>query len=804
VKFWSAASGRLIVRTALLSGKDGDLFAACGFAANGQFVAAIDPDGGKPTVVRVDPATGSLLHQVRLPEILAAVHGVFSPDGSRFATVEGSFLHVFDTLTGRPLFARAVKDAKTRGIAFSPDGSLLAHVENQDVAVRDAKTGTLVRKIDKRVPWVAFTPDGKNLWLALDRDAYPILFDMATGEDRFEGRQSRDHKTDRPNTLPPKFFDPQSVRPGEETFSQFEPAETVLTRAGAYRIDRNGTVEFTDWATGKSIAHFTMDVPTVAKRALSPDGSTLAIATLSGSIRLWDLRTKTECPQSSPFELPDEFWPSGAGRLIFRNPHGRYFAWDYRTGGRPVLLGRDRWDYMHVDVHPTRPWIVYSGLAGMNDDSGAPSTGGLIRAVTVRDLTSGSEVAVYPFPSDLIGPPQFTGKGEWVVFREEEDQLHFWKTGGPCRTVRMCAANEQIAEILPVRDVPLVVIHVVKREQGERKCENRLLLMNAATAGVAGRIDLDPTDNQSAYWKANVSADGRRIAVLRIDVYGELLSRFTASVTVFDGLTCRRVNAFRANFDAVEHFEAPPSPVVSPDGRLVVFQTGREGFTLYEIATGKPRLRFTVPAAKTKDPAFFSHDGSELLVATDRYLLTAWDVRGTRSSADPLPAGYSAARAWVDLGNGNSAVALRGMRYYAARPAETVDTFRTKLPRVAPVDPERIRQMTNGWREGAYWDREKTSAALRPYAGSSRAVFTDLAKTDSSAEVRSRAKRLLAESATPDAAELRAIRAVEVLEWVDSPDGRILLKEWSTGAEGNVLTDEATAALNRLKASGGR
>jgi hypothetical protein len=71
-----------------------------------------------------------------------------------------------------------------------------------------------------------------------------------------------------------------------------------------------------------------------------------------------------------------------------------------------------------------------------------------------------------------------------------------------------------------------------------------------------------------------------------------------------------------------------------------------------------------------------------------------------------------------------------------------------------------------------------------------------------SLEVRSRVRRLLrkaeVERADLPANRLRALRAVEVLEHVGSPDAKRVLARLAAGAPAARLTTEASAALQRL------
>ena len=83
-----------------------------------------------------------------------------------------------------------------------------------------------------------------------------------------------------------------------------------------------------------------------------------------------------------------------------------------------------------------------------------------------------------------------------------------------------------------------------------------------------------------------------------------------------------------------------------------------------------------------------------------------------------------------------------------------------------------------------------TAAALRAVVAKS-----------SSAEARRRAEGLLRDmgtGATPPR-ELRALRAVEVLEWIATKEARTLLLELTKGAPEARLTRDAAAACKRFE-----
>lgn len=97
--------------------------------------------------------------------------------------------------------------------------------------------------------------------------------------------------------------------------------------------------------------------------------------------------------------------------------------------------------------------------------------------------------------------------------------------------------------------------------------------------------------------------------------------------------------------------------------------------------------------------------------------------------------------------------------------------------------------------------RERATAALREYGPVTAAALREVVAKSSSAEARRRAGELLREmeSGVIPPGEFRALRAVEVLEWIGTPDARARLRELTQGAPDARLTRAATAACKRLE-----
>jgi hypothetical protein len=97
--------------------------------------------------------------------------------------------------------------------------------------------------------------------------------------------------------------------------------------------------------------------------------------------------------------------------------------------------------------------------------------------------------------------------------------------------------------------------------------------------------------------------------------------------------------------------------------------------------------------------------------------------------------------------------------------------------------------------------RERATANLKEDRVAAAAALREVVAKSPSAEARRRAEGVLQELAngvTPPR-ELRALRAVEVLEWIATKEARAHLIELTKGAPEARLTREAAAACTRLE-----
>jgi RNA polymerase sigma factor (sigma-70 family) len=173
---------------------------ALAFAPDGKVLAA----ASYKTVCLWDATTGQKLRQ--LPEHPERVQWVrFSSDGRRlFAWTNAKTLHVWEVGTGKELHRLACpgRDNQPEPGVVSPDGKLLAWAEryatNRPGRIRlyDIARGYEVRRLpgpDGAYTCLAFSPDGRTLAAADQKDTHVHLWELASGKERarFVGHQGQ-------------------------------------------------------------------------------------------------------------------------------------------------------------------------------------------------------------------------------------------------------------------------------------------------------------------------------------------------------------------------------------------------------------------------------------------------------------------------------------------------------------------------------------------------------------------------------------------------------------------------------------
>jgi hypothetical protein len=244
----------------------------------------------------------------------------------------------------------------------------------------------------------------------------------------------------------------------------------------------------------------------------------------------------------------------------------------------------------------------------------------------------------------------------------------------------------------------------------------------------------------------------------------------------------------------------------SPDGRTLAWAAERgPAVHLVELASGRERHRFRGHGGPVKTLTF-SADGNALVSGSEDTTALVWDLAGKCGTPREAVKPDDGESYWGDLAADDPARAYRAMRRLGASPAEAVAVVRRRLQPTHAVDEKRVAGLLADLDSNEFAVRESAQKELEKFGEVAAPACRKTLRGDPSAEVRRRLDALLEKEARearePSPDRLRALRAVEILERIGTPEAQQALRLLAAGAPGARLTREAKASLERLARRG--
>lgn len=782
VRLWQAGTGKFLleIKTAGASGF-GHIF-----SPDGRFLAVplVPKTGGGVYVGLWDVKTGKLRHRFPSEKGIGPYvrHVLFSPDGQRLAATEETHkkgaIHVWDTNTGKEIAVLSSGSPKIgsftwiTALAFSPDGKtlvVLPHLSNK-IWHWDFAKGE-IRKIvsleaqpksaQETYDW-QFSKDGGTLACRFTGDGIVRLIDTATGKTRCRLPKLAHHRL--------------------VGFA----AEDRLFVTAEYKDNPDYVIilSLCDSKTGQLKHQF--KIPRQSGFfTFSPDGSRMAFG--GWYIRLYDVASGKELltkPSHKGHVYSLAFTPDG-GTLLSGGADGAIGIWDAATGKNRHFLRGNRWMVMGVALVPGGSTFVTCGQDGL---------------IRLFDWRSGKEIRRFGFTPEGKQPFQqvrVSGDGKTVISQvftapdSKNAPFHVWdlEIGKLLRSFPKHGGAE--LSTLTAEGKHVLGVRYLTQNHSSYMLQLRELAV--------GRLlfALGETDSSKG-WATLTIANGR---FLIYDTY-----RKNAAIHLRELATGKDRLTIESNEEGPQcYFE---QIALSPNGRILAAAKANHVLHFWDLRTGQELPR-RLGYDESVSAMTFSSDGNRLATSHADGTILVWDVSQPKENPSPLaPSAKELEAWWKDLAGEDAAQAHRAIANLVGAPKQAVALFKDRL-RPAADQSDRIPQLLAQLDDNQFAVRQMASHELERLGVQAEPALRRALRQNPSLEMRLRIERILARPAllVRDAELLRAIRAVEVLEYLaEGADAsrfaaRDLLTQLASGAAEARLTQEAKAARRRATRS---
>ncbi len=568
------------------------------FSPDGQRLAS---GSGDKTVKIWDSATGKELFALKGHAGL--VYGVaFSPDGQRLASASNDqTVRIWDSATGKELLAHKGHAGLVYGVAFSPDGQRLATgSDDQTVKIWDSATGKELFSFKGHAGtvWsVAFSPDGQRLASGSD-DQTVKIWDSATGKELFA---LKGHA----GLVGSVVFSPDGQRLASASNDQ--------------------TVKIWDSATGTE--QFTLKGHTNAVRnvAFSPDGQRLASASHDKTVRIWDTATGRHLfalkghtdyilsvafsPDgqrlaSASFDKTVKIWETATGKELFAHKGHTGGVWSvaFSPDGQRLATGGKDPTARIWDSATGRELIALKGHAGgvysvaFSPDGQSLASGSSDQTVKIWDSATGKELFALKGHAGYVWSVAFSPDGQRLASGSHDKTVKLWES----------ATGK---ELLTLKGHASVVQGVAFSPDGQRLASTSWDRTVRIWESATGKELLTLKGHAGSVLSVAFSPDGKRLASGSMD----------QTVKIWDRVTGKELFALTGHAGMVF------GVAFSPDGQRLASASSDETVTIWDSATGKELLALKGHAGWVFSVAF-SPDGQRLASANDDGFVHLWET----------------------------------------------------------------------------------------------------------------------------------------------------------------------------------
>jgi WD40 repeat protein len=237
----------------------------------------------------------------------------------------------------------------------------------------------------------------------------------------------------------------------------------------------------------------------------------------------------------------------------------------------------------------------------------------------------------------------------------------------------------------------------------------------------------------------------------------------------------------------------------SPDGKSLA-QSSQDGTVrLYEVSSGQERCKLGGHLGPVQCVAYSPRGGTLASGSWDTTVLI-WAMAGQTIGLRGKLSAEQVNSLWAALSERDARQAYSSMQTLIASSAQAVALFDEKLVPRTVADASRMAALLADLDHKSFAVREKAMRALEGLGELIEPELREALKQDRSAEARTRIERLLDAASIPstESETLRGLRAIEILEHINSVQARSLLAKLAKGSRRHLVKQEAKASLLRL------
>lgn len=720
----------------------------CQVVADGKMIV-----WGQPHLRVFDIATGQRLRWLDVPKRLAETPCWISAsaDARHVACLWGTGgnpnlqLTVHD-LDGGPIEGILLNAQQSYSFAVSPDGESVsyANAPTGQVVTVSSRTGkqtgsaTIPNTVGNAVYPLVYSPDGQTIFAGLQGRYFRISPDRGT-----------------------------VLESGQHDIVNAMSATASGARIVA--ISATNDVVSLDATTLKLLERKNVSTylgrPAGLPKFLSADGSTLVTLDTAGPFQIWDLAAKR-----LQFEVPVR-WPVGSigvgsGEVaiaIYGSDGAQILRYDERDGRLRSASKSDYWAFHAEFISRDSHFVDMTSVPGRTviretaTRKSAWDLGQIPNGQPWGNIVRGSRVILCA--ADTINVYDLAAKRGVFSFKDLAG----------CKHVSMILTPDG-RSLLASRELGATTNAVTEKT-------GTIAVIELATGTL--RREIVPTIRGISLYFLGIDHSGRYAALTANP--GAFVLDLHSGQTVFSD-------------------SAPSATAFSADGRWFVLSSNE----LVDLkAPGMPRIK--LPIAVPIAAAAFAPDCKRLATGFHDGTALLWDMAAlerqfpsTPPSAPPAP--MTAEKLWELLGSPDAAKAEPAIQKLTANPADALRLVRANLKPAGPIDANAVARSVGQLDSPQFPIRQAAHRELAEYAERAAPILRATVRETPSVELRQRAEDLLAqlEGRVKSPARLKAIRGVELLERLGTPEAKTALRRLAGGAADADLTADAKAALTRL------